>query len=210
MPLLRLRFLLGAIAILCVAPACTDDVAAPESAAPVESPMFKVIPTYAADMKSADIIVEPSGGVFTLGRHSIWFPANSICDPETSTYGLTEWDKPCAPISEPIRIHAKLREQDGRSWVDFSPELRFVPSNDERRWVYLFMSTRTSERPRRNNVPPILWSPAIGMPGIDESLTDATLKTHWSRQFRGVYRRIKHFSGYNVHSGYAPSRRSEY
>ena len=197
MPLLRLRFLLGAIAILCVAPACTDDVAAPESAAPVESPTFKVIPTYAAD-----IIVEPSGGVFTLGRHSIWFPANSICDPATSSYGLTEWDQPCTPISEPIRIHAKLREQDGRSWVDFSPELRFVPSNDERRWVYLFMSTRESKRRRGNNVPTILWSPAIGVPGIDESLTDRTLETRWSKQYGGVYRRIKHFSGYNVHSGY--------
>jgi hypothetical protein len=56
---------------------------------------------------------------------------------------------------------------------------------------------------RQKGVPPILWSPAIGIPGIDESLTDWTQRTQWSSQYNGVYRRIKHFSGYNVHQGLA-------
>ena len=183
---------------------CSDQPSAPEAtASSEESPFLKVYPTYAADGKSADIIVEPSGGYFTLGKHVIAFPANSICDPALSTYGVSEWDAPCAPITTPIHIHAELREQDGRTWIDFSPELRFVPSDNEAEWVYLFMRTNAAEGKylTSKNAPAILWSPAIGVPGVDESLDDPTLKTKWDRRLGGVYRRIKHFSGYNVYSG---------
>ena len=34
-------------------------------------------------------------------------------------------------------------------------------------------------------------------------LVDGTLKTKWDKKLGGVYRRIKHFSGYNVWSGFA-------
>jgi hypothetical protein len=66
------------------------------------------------------------------------------------------------------------------------------------------MTTRVSEARRLTgqNAPPILWSPAIGVPGIDESLLDETLKTKWDKKRGGVYRRIEHFSGYNVWSGF--------
>ena len=196
----RILFLIPAL----LAMGC-DQPTAPESASVEENPYFKVIPTYAPDRKSADIIVEPSGGVFVLGIHAIYFPAGAICDPETSSYGVTEWDAPCTPITEPIRIHAELREQDGRSWIDFTPSLRFVPTADEDRWVYLFMRTDAAlgRKLAQKNAPPILWSPAIGIPGIDESLLDSSMKTKWDKGLGGVYRRIKHFSGYNVWSGYA-------
>ena len=197
----RLRFLPVVAALLVVA---CNEPSAPE--VPVaEVAKFKIFPTYASDGKSADLIVEPSGGVFYLGKHALYFPANTICDPATSTYGPTEWDKPCTTITQPISIHAELREQDGRSWIDFSPHLRFAPSEDDEQWVYLFMTTKASEGKRMTgaHAPPILWSPAIGVPGIDESLLDETLKTKADRKLGGVYRRIKHFSGYNVWSGFA-------
>jgi len=199
--------------ILLVVPAliimgCGDQPSAPESSASAEGiPLFKVIPTYSPDKKSADIIVEPSGGGFVLGNHSIWFPPNSICDPALSSYGVTEWDKPCTAISQPINVHAELREQDGRSWIDFTPSLRFVPSDDDEQWVYLFMMTPAADARRLTgkNAPPILWSPAIGIPGIDESRTDKTLTTKWDRRLGGVYRRIKHFTGYNIYTGRSAS-----
>lgn len=197
----RLRFLPVLAAMLVVA---CNEPSAPE--APVaEVPAFRIFPTYASDGKSADLLVEPSGGVFYLGKHALYFPANTICDPAISTYGPTEWDKPCTTITKPIRIQARLVEQDGRSWVDFSPHLRFAPSDDESRWVYIFMSTKASEGKKLigKNAPPILWSPAIGVAGIDEALLDHTLKTKWDKKLGGVYRRIKHFSGYNVWSGFA-------
>jgi len=49
----------------------------------------------------------------------------------------------------------------------------------------------------------ILWSPAIGIPGIDESLEDPTQRTYVAGGY--AYRRIKHFSGYNVTSGRSAS-----
>src|SRR5215212_1885836 len=111
----RLRFLPVVVALLVAA---CNEPSAPE--APVaEVPAFRIFPTYASDGKSADLVVEPSGGVFFLGKHALYFPANTICDPAISTYGPTEWDAPCTPISQPIRVQAVLREQDGRSWVDF-------------------------------------------------------------------------------------------
>lgn len=200
---------------------CSDQLTAPEAVASAGAPSLKIIPTYAPDRKSADIMVEPSGGVFVLGRHAIYFPKNSICDPATSTYGVTEWDAPCDAITRPIRIRVVLVEQADRSWLDFSPALRFVPSNRPDEWVYLFMATDKDWKRGKNDKrdfepehkakqnesrPPILWSPAIGIPGIDESLTDPTQTTQWSSQFNGVHRRIKHFSGYNVHQGYKRKR----
>jgi hypothetical protein len=201
MRFIRLR-LLPALGVF-LAIGCADQPSAPEASSSVETvASLKIIPSYAADMKSAQIIVEPSGGVFVLGPHAIYFPANTICDPETSSYGPTEWDRPCDTIDEPIEIHVKLVERDGRSWLDFSPSLRFKPSKDENRWVYLFMSTDYKLFRQKGGIPPILWSPAIGVPGVDESLLDRTQKTQWSSQHNGVYRRIKHFSGYNVHQGF--------
>jgi hypothetical protein len=44
----------------------------------------------------------------------------------------------------------------------------------------------------------ILWSSAIGIPGIDESLEDPTLRTRINRGAGVLQRRIKHFSGYNI------------
>lgn len=201
MRIARLRVLPVVAALFVVA---CNEPSSPE--APVaEVPAFRIFPTYASDGKSADLLVEPSGGVFFLGKHSLYFPPNTICDPAISTYGPTEWDQPCTTITEPIAIHAKLVEKDGRSWVDFTPHLRFAPSEDESRWVYIFMSTKASVGKRLigKNAPPILWSPAIGVPGIDEALLDPTLKTKWDKKLGGVYRRIKHFSGYNVWSGFA-------
>ena len=48
-----------------------------------------------------------------------------------------EWDTACPTIGKPIRIHAVVRNEGGRTWVDFSPELRFAPSADPSRWVWM-------------------------------------------------------------------------
>jgi hypothetical protein len=158
-----------------------------------------IIDEMAQDESSADFTVTPSGGYFRMGAHGIVFPRNVICDPATSSYGREFWDAPCRVLREPIRIHAELRVQDGREWVDFSPELRFKPSRRASDWVWIYMHTDAATLPDRSLT--IVWSPAIGVPGIDESLDDATLRTFvlpWSGY---AYRRIKHFSGYNVTSG---------
>lgn len=182
--------------------ACADDFVAPTSArrdvlAGGAPNMLIVINRMADDESSAEFTVDADGGFFQMGRHGIVFPKNAICDPASTEYGPAFWDEDCPVLQTPIRIHAELRSQDGREWVDFQPELRFRPSSDSTAWVWIFMNLGGSEFV--DGSLNILWSPAIGVPGIDESLADATLRTFSKDGY--AYRRVKHFSGYNVTSG---------
>jgi hypothetical protein len=176
--------------------------------APAGVPGADVIIDYMAeDSTSADFTVTPTGGVFNLGPHAIYFPANSICDPATSSYGPTEWDAPCDVLTTPIKFHAEIRELDGRSYVDFTPAVRFVPTNDPANAVWLYMKTSTlSSDPdsalaalRRMSV---MYSQVIGDVGVNEALADSTLRTYVWRSGGIAFRRIKHFSGYNVYDGW--------
>jgi hypothetical protein len=194
------------VALAAFTVACADNSIAPTSndakALPGGAPNFLItIDQMAEDHSSADFTVTSSGGYFQMGRHGILFPRNAICDPATSSYGPEFWDNDCHVLREPIRIHAELRQQDGREWIDFSPELRFRPSHRSLDWVWIYMQTDAATLPDASLN--ILWSPAIGVPGIDESIQDSTLRTFVSPLSGYVYRRIKHFSGYNVTSGYS-------
>ena len=180
--------------------------------APVGAPRADVIVDYMAeDSASADFTVTPSGGVFNLGPHAIYFPANSICDPMTSSYGPTEWDAPCDVLTRPIQFHAEIREVDGRSYVDFTPAVRFVPTSDPASSVWLYMKTSAlSSNPdsalaalRRMSV---MYSPAIGQVGVNEALADASLRTYVWMDGGIAFRKIKHFSGYNIFDGWRGGR----
>ena len=217
---------LGAVVLLALAlGACADnEVVAPDALPWGGLPAGRVpagIPTpdiivhhVADDSLSAEFTVTPTGGIFSLGPHAIYFPAHSICDPATSTYGPGEWDAPCTPLTEPIRFRAEIRQIDGRSWVDFSPAVRFVPTDEPANAVWLYMKTASlSTNPdsalrmlRRMSV---LYSPALGEPGINEALTDRSLATYVWLDGGVAFRRIKHFSGYNVYSGRASDDPSE-
>jgi hypothetical protein len=193
--------LLAALAAFTVA--CADNSIAPSSDAvevlPGGAPNFLItVHRMAKDHSSADFTVTPSGGYVQMGRHGIVFPRSAICDPRTSSYGPEFWDDECRVLRSAIRIHAELRQQDGREWIDFSPELRFRPSRRAGDGVWIFMRTNAAVTPDPSLN--ILWSPAIGVPGIDESIDDPTLRTFVIPGY--AYRRIKHFSGYNVTSGY--------
>jgi hypothetical protein len=194
------------VALVATTAACTDSSVAPFSdqaeVLPGGAPQLKIfIDRMAEDESSADFTVTPSGGFFRMGKHGIVFPRNVICDPATSRYGREFWDAPCKVLRDPIRIHAELRVEDGREWVDFSPELRFKPSRDPSNWVWIYM--HTSAAAHGDASLNILWSPAIGVPGMDESLDDPSLQTYVTPHGAYAYRRIKHFSGYNVTSGRA-------
>ena len=160
-----------------------------------------IVDHMAPDSLSADITVTSTGGWFRLGNHGIFFPAGAICDPATSTYGPEHWDEPCDVTGEPVAIHAEVRTHDGRSWVDFTPALRFAPSADSTQWVQIYLYSDGALDP--DNLPEmtILWSSGIGDPGVDESVDDATQRTFVDVDQGIAFRRIKHFSGYSVSSG---------
>ena len=160
-----------------------------------------IVDHMAPDSLSADITVTSTGGWFRLGNHGIFFPAGAICDPATSTYGPEHWDEPCDVTGEPVAIHAEVRTHDGRSWVDFTPALRFAPSADSTQWVQIYMYSDAAYDP--DNLPDlaIYWSQNLEEIGVDESIDDPSLRTFVDVDKGIAFRRIKHFSTYNVSVG---------
>src|SRR5438105_6612637 len=52
-----------------------------------------------------DFVVDPTQATtIKAGDHSVYFPANSICDPASSGYGEDMWEAPCSPLQQPITI----------------------------------------------------------------------------------------------------------
>jgi len=182
--------------------ACSDGVTAPRRATlPKGAPSLDVIVNHMSeDSTSADFTVTPTGGVFIIGKHAVSFPAYSICDPQTSSYGAAEWDAPCETLTSNIDIHAEVRSLDGRTWVDFTPALRFVPTENADNYVWILMKSDVAATAELSAMS-ILWAPAIGEEGINEAISDSTLRTYVWRTGGIVFRRIKHFSGYNVPDG---------
>ena len=174
---------------------CGSDAVAPRAVGSVEAPDLKVH-VRKRTATSATITVTPSGGTFWLGEHSIRFPKRSICALESS-YGPTEWDKPCHAANGPVTFQVVIVSMNGREWLDFTPAARFVPTTNPSQYVTLFMRTSNLPNDISEDAMQILWSPAIGIPGIDESIEDPTLRTKLNRGSGMLQRRIKHFSGYN-------------
>src|SRR4051812_21643289 len=105
------------------------------------------------------ITIDPSRDTYYyLGDgNSITFPQGSLCDPNRSTYGPGEWDKPCTVASYPLTIAAKAwLDRKGNPRIDFSRDVRFVPSNYSSKWVVItFASLQASLDPMYN----ILYCP---------------------------------------------------
>ncbi|HEX5972524.1 MAG TPA: hypothetical protein VFY85_11395 [Gemmatimonadaceae bacterium] len=205
---MRLRYLLLAMSGVVVASsACSTDatsplpLTAPESAGLSKGglPDGKAKPvsgTTEDDSSTYVIQVDPRrDNYLQFGKHSLWLPANSICDPSTSSYGMGTWDQACSPLTTKITITAKVRSTiGGLPRIDFEPALRFNP----KRTVYLTLAVR-GKQAKEAVAMRILYCPTSASKYcVDEALTDPSLDTVLDRQLKLVYRRIKHFSGYLV------------
>ncbi len=71
-------------------------------------------------LRSTSFTVTSAGGTFRIGGlYALQFPANSICDPATSTYGPGTWNDPCTTLGRravrhdhgDVRVHG-LRLHD--------------------------------------------------------------------------------------------------
>ena len=204
---------LASIAAVALLAACSaaDQVAAPKPnrvAMPAGAPSLDVIVNQVApDSLSADFTVTPTGGLFVLGAHAVYFPDHSICDPATSGYGPDLWDAPCTPLDQPIDFHAEVRKDStGRSWVDFTPAVRFVPTDDPNQTVWVMMKAGTDITQDNYTNFGMRWMP-LGTPDqtIDESVSDSTLRSYVDVDKDIVFRRVKHFSGYMVGADVATS-----
>jgi hypothetical protein len=135
---------------------------------------------------------EPTTAV--IGDHKIRIPANAVCDPALSTYGPTEWDKPCQPLLAPLTITAKTwRSTSGHPLVDFQPALRFRPT--ERGAVTLYLMDKVASADSSYQI-----YFCAKRTCEDESLTDPSVATQRDAANGFAYRQLKHFSGYVIAS----------
>ena len=133
-----------------------------------------------------------AGASIPLGFSSkIEFPyqVGSICDPLVSTYGAGTWNDACLPLTRNITITAKTwLNAKGKLQTDFEPALRFVPGLARSVTLQLKDPAVAGTRIDYCN---------LGV-CIDESLTDASLRTQLDPNNKFVTRIIRHFSGYTI------------
>ncbi len=197
------------VALFTIAGCSERAVTAPESAsvgvasikmAPEDRPQLSLGGSGSPNL-SADFVVGPQGGTFFLGNTAVVFPPRSICDPAKSSYGPGTWDSPCTPLSKPIAIHAEVRTAKLGTWVDFTPALRFVPSNKSRDFVWMYMYSPGVNGAADLSKFGILYTSGLGAPGVDDAAADPTVRTYVDTWGGLSMRRIKHFSGYLGSSG---------
>ena len=125
------------------------------------------------------------------GGHRLTVPAGSVCDPETSGYGPSLWDAPCVPLLRPITFTVRSwRDVDGHPHITVSPDVRFLPTS--------IVTLRLKDAAAAAGQSTIVWCPTGALTCVDESIGDVTMTTKSNPNNGFVYRRLKHFSGYNV------------
>ena len=134
---------------------------------------------------------------FDMGTFKLVIPANAICSLATSSYGPTEWDQPCVPEAGTVTITVRTwTDASGHARTDFQPHMRFNPAAEP---VILTLKDKAGVQPGAV----IVYCADLASSCVDESLTDPSLVTSRDPNNGNFYRRVKHFSGYAVASGFS-------
>ena len=179
--------------------ACAGEATAP--VAPKNNTQERTSPFVPTDAQRALVGVVDGTYHFTvdpsqtqnlqLGKSGLYIPANSICELGTSSYGVGTWNDACAPQTAPMTITAVVRNADtDHPSVEFQPALRFSP--DKQVWLYMAVTNQAT----LDATKVLYYCNETGC--MDESQTDADLKSYVDTRNFMVFRRIKHFSGYVV------------
>jgi len=161
-------------------------------------------------VRTTSFTVTSDGGTFQIGGlYALAFPANSICDPATSSYGPGTWDDPCTTLADDqsVTITATLAFTNSGLTIDFSPALRFNPNTKVLIATNVYANAITSHadyfaaNPSALHTLGIYYSPRLDAAAKTDAGFDRSLVTHVNLNTGIVWRRIKHFSGYNVFTG---------
>ena len=192
-PTLRTLVGLNVAAVALLAAACSDaPTSAPSRLAPDAAPSrasYTVADTTVSTFDYNPLLAyELSLG----GGHRLSLPAGAVCDPATSGYGPSLWDAPCVPRLLPLQFEVRTwRDATGRARMVVTPDVRFVPGSN----VVLRLK---DDAAAASGTSVIVWCPTGALTCVDESLQDASMATKSNPNSGFVYRRLKHFSGYNV------------
>ncbi|GJG88283.1 hypothetical protein tb265_34640 [Gemmatimonadetes bacterium T265] len=166
--------------------------------APTAAPRADVV-AYSGDTLIQTFTYNPATGtsINFANRAQVNIPAAAVCDPRTSGYGKTTWDAKCTPLTTSMSFTVRAwTNSSGNSSAVVSPDVRFVPG----KVASLFIAAPSSSPTAK---PVIQWCTSAITGCVDEGATDATLTTQYAQAQGVAYRRIKHFSGYNVSWGRA-------
>jgi len=205
---------LVASATVLAAVACGDTATSPtqataKSSAPAPAAFSATAASFARLTPSGfDFVITPSGGTVNVGGlFTLNFPANAVCDPNTSSYGPGTWDDNCTVTTGAIHEHATLSATAGGIRVDFSTPLRFAPSQNVTISTTVFGSllmsgaSYYSANPSSIAFLTIQYDPTLAGPGINDAASDPSLSTYINYSNGTITRRVKHFSGYGIIAG---------
>jgi hypothetical protein len=211
-----LRTLVAGVAAASVA-ACADTATSPRDAStralsPGGAPVLDINPAlWFSSLRTSTFTLTSAGGKFATGDglYTVSFPANSVCDPSVSTYGPGTWNSPCATLQagQSITVTATYGFTSHGLSVDFSPALRFNPATEVRISTSVYAPVLTAfasyfaANPSSLHFLGIYYAPDLSSAGKTDAAVDPTLVTHVNLTTGVVWRRIKHFSGYNVTTG---------
>ena len=116
---------------------CRDTVAPPSS-----EPLATLVP--ARDLSFSSIVSSTEGadavefkfsftraaGSIQLGEFTLAWDENSVCERDNSGYGWEFFRKACSPENEDVEMTAKVWSENGRTFVDFYPDIRFSPEKN--------------------------------------------------------------------------------
>jgi hypothetical protein len=150
-----------------------------------------------ADTQSTLLVFDPAqGGQYSLGNgNKLYIQPGGICD-LGSEYGPAAWDLPCKLADLPVVIVARTwYDASQHPHVEFSPALRFVPRDDGSS-AELWLNDKAAAD---DDASVIRYCDELKC--YDESAGDRSLATLHDKSQGFVFRRIKHFSGYQVSTG---------
>jgi len=191
-----------------IAAACSDPIA-PTRSGPVAN--LVAGPSTIASVTSSDVngktftfTIDPSGGNVQVGGFRLKYDANSVCNPASSGYGPEYWLKPCQTLTAPITMTARMWVSDGAVYADFSPNIRFSPSSQVILAVKRSAIMEMTGGDATSFFPMYYFKIVSGsMVTVDEAANDIELQTKADNSHGWVWRRIRHFTGYYVRSGFS-------
>ncbi|HEY0994722.1 MAG TPA: hypothetical protein VGD77_01905 [Gemmatimonadaceae bacterium] len=129
-----------------------------------------------------------------LGNYTLYMSSNALCA-QNQGYGREFWNQPCTLEKTPVNITATWSAEDGEGNISFNRDVRFSPSAR----VYLLLKATGKFR----NTDAILWREGEGSKAVwvDEGTYDRDMRTYSANGGTLLWRRMKHFSGYNVGHG---------
>ena len=190
---------------------CRDTVAPTSSAPlatliPVEDMSFSrvVSSTDGANATELKFTFSRAAGSTKLGEFTLTWEENSVCERDNSGYGWEFFRKACQAENEDIEMTAKVWSDNGRTYVDFYPDIRFSPDRNVTLSVVreeIIGKRRLSRKLMAKYN--IYYTHRIGNTRhyIDEAWVDPEQRTQYDTETGVVMREIRHFSGFVIRTG---------